>query len=359
VGGDARQAEALSLFDEGWAAASRGDHALAVTKLRASVAIAPGAASLAALGQSLSRLALPAEAVIALAAAIGLGDSTVAVRVRLAVAIAGVGDRSEALRRLWDLQRQHPDDPEVRVGLRTILLDPLALARTANRWRLLDEIRTALPEVRIGESDTWMEGLAKVGRYVSARAATPGDPRRLESAFRFLDRLAESPDPEVADLLTALVFPKFTGWSLPVDAARAALGGPARRALECALALWGPPSPGGPPLAGDDLRESLQFRLPGFNPPQPSVASVGAALGQHYVASVEAGAPTGQTEQLTLMLCQMADSDDGAVRGAFDDALAEVLRLGSPQVVRTAHRSLSGLARTALENLAGRDQLEG
>lgn len=242
VGGEARHDQVLSLFDEGRAAAARGDYALAVAKLQASVALAPAAASLVALGQSLSRLGRHAEAVVSLAAAIGLGDTTVLVRLRLAGAIADVGDRSEALRRLRDLQREHPDDPEVRFELRRILLDPLALARTANRWRLLDEIRVALPEIRIDTHATWMEGLAKVGRYISARAAPLGDPRRLESAFRLLDRLAESPDPEVADLLTAVVFPEFTGWSLPVDAARAALGARARRALDYAIALWGEPS---------------------------------------------------------------------------------------------------------------------
>jgi hypothetical protein len=347
--------EALSLFDEGRAAASRGDHAIAVEKLRASVALAPGPAALAILGQSLSHLGLYAEAAVAFAAAIGLGDITYDRRVRLAIAIAKNGDRYDGLRRLRDLQQENPNDAEVRFELRRILSDPLALARIANRHRLLDEIRGALPEVPIEKDDTWMEGLAKLGRYIAARAGR--ETRRLERAFRFLDRLAESPDSDVANLLTAVVFTEFILWSVPVDAVRAALGLRARRALDDALAIWGPPSPGGPPLVGENLSESLRFRLWNFNPPEPSSMTIGSALGQHYVASVESGTPAVEIEQIGLILCQMADSDDPAVREAFDDALAEMLRVDSREVVQTAHRTFSGLARTALENLASRDQL--
>jgi hypothetical protein len=75
------------------------------------------------------------------------------------------------------------------------------------------------------------------------------------------------------------------------------------------------------------------------------------------VASLEAGAPTAETAEIALLLCQLANSDDAVARGAFDDALAELLRTGSAEAVRAAHRELSGLARVALENLAGKDQL--
>jgi hypothetical protein len=356
VGGDAKQAEVLALFDEGRVAAARGDHTLAVAKLRTAVALVPSVASLAALGTSLSRLAFHAEAVVYLAAAVGLGGATAALRIQLAVAIAEAGDRPEALRRLRDLRRELPSDPEVHLELLRIVSDPQALARIADRQRLLEGIRAALPEVRIAEGDSLIRGLEKVGWFINAWASAPVDPQRLERAFLFLDSLAASPDQEVADLLTAVVFPTFSRWSSPVDAARAMLGGQARRALDDALALWGPPTPGDPPLAGDHLVDTLESRLPGFEAAKSSIG-IGSALGRHFVTTVEGGAPSTEIERLGIVLSRMADSGDAVVREAFDDALAEVLRASSPEILRAAHRNLSRLARTALENLTGRDQL--
>jgi hypothetical protein len=317
----------------------------------------PAATSLAALGSSLARIGRHSEAVVSLAAAAGLGEVTVALRIRLAIEIGESGDRPEALRRLWDLWRAFPNDPEVQLELMRLLSDPQALTRIANRQQILEEIRAALPELRLTEKDSLLEALAKVGKYISAWAAAPADPGRLERAFRFLDHLAENPDPEVADLLTAVVFPTFAGWSSPVEAARAMLGGRAQRVLNDALALWGPPLPGDPPLVNEDLLDKLRVRLTGFDGPEGASESIGAALGRHYITVIESDTPSGEIERVGLMLSRMAESGDAMVREAFGDALEEMLAAGSSAVLRAAQRTFSGIASTALENQAGRDQL--
>jgi hypothetical protein len=348
VGGEPKLDEALALFDEGRAATARGDHALGVEKLQASVALSPTAPSLAALGQSLKRVGRSTEAVIHLAAAIGLGDTSPAVRTALAIALAGVGEHDEALKRLRELMHERPDDDGVRAELKRLLRDPIRLARLANRHRLLDEIRAALPEIRLKDDDSPILGLKLVGRYVATWATPPRDLDRLEPAFRFLNRLAVSPDQEMSDLLTAVVFPMLTSWRSAVGTANELLVGRGRRVLEDAVALWGPPIAEDPPLGRDDLPELLRLLLPDFEAPEVDLMKLGPALGRYYVSAIKAGAPDGDLRRAGLLLSRMAASDDAAVRWAFDDALKKILEIRSPAAIEVAKRDFTGLAQTAL-----------
>jgi tetratricopeptide (TPR) repeat protein len=351
VGDDAKLGRALTLFDEGSAHLRRGEHALAVDKLTASVAIAPTAPSLAALGQSLFCSARYAEAVVHLAAAVGMGDARWTMRSMLASAIAKSGDRNEGLRRLKEMLQEQPDDLTVRQELKNVLSDPLDLIGIANRERLLDGIRNALPEIRMEPGDTPIDGFKLIGRYIASWAAAPADAERLQRAFSFLNDVSLSGGQEEADLLTATVFPILVSWDSAILAAQEMLGGRARRAFDVAVALWGPPIGTDASLSSNDLHEELRFMLPDPILSDKLRVPIGGTIGRWYVAAVEASAAPSDIKRVGRLLSRMAASDDGQVRDAFNDALAEIAGARTPAAIDIARRDLTGSARTAIDNL--------
>ena len=351
VGDDPKPGRALRFFDEGSGHLRRGEYALAVDKLMASVALAPTAPSLAALGESLLGSARYPEAVVHLAAAIGMGDARSTIRTLLASAIAKSGDRNEGLRRLKEMLQEQPDDLTVRQELKNILSDPIGLARVANRKRLLEGIRNALPEIRIEVGDTPIDGFKLIGRYIASWAAAPADAERLLRAFSFLNEVSLGAGSEDADLLTATVFPILVSWESAIIAAQELLGGRARRAFDVAVALWGPPIGADAPLCGDDFLEELRFMLPALIVSDESRGPMGATIGRWYVAAVEGSAAHPDIKRAGRLLSRMAASDDGQVKDAFSDALAQIVDARSPAALDSARRELTGIARTALDNL--------
>ena len=351
MGDDGKLGRALALFDQGSAHLRRDEHALAVEKLTASVALAPTAPALAALGQSLLRSARYPEAVVHLAAAVGMGDARSTMRALLASAIAKSGDRSEGLRRLKEMLQEHPDDLTVRQELKNVLSDPSDLARFAGRARLVEGLRKALPELRMQAGDTPIDGFRLIGRFIASWAAAPADPQRLQRAFSFLNEVSLSAGQEEADLLTATVFPILVSWNSAILAAQEMLGGRARRAFDVAVALWGPPIGTDALLSGDDLHDELRFMLPELIFSDELPGPIGATIGRWYVAAVEASAAPADIKRAGRLLSRMAASDDGQVRDAFSDALAEIVGARTSAAIDIARRDLTGLARTAVDNL--------
>jgi hypothetical protein len=352
LGGDSKIDEALALFDEGRTCMSCGDHALAVEKLKRAVALAPTGPSLAALGQSLFVSERHAEAVVHLAAALEMGEARSTLRIMLARAIANTGDRTEALRRLRDVLRDHPDSEEGREAIKSILPERAALAAVANRRRLLDAIRAALPDIRIDVDDSPVRGLELVGRYIASWAATPADRKRLATAFGFLNNLLPGADQDGADLLAAVVFPLIVPWRSAVVAARELLIGRARRAFDDTVALAGPATGDDDPLIGNYLRDEIRVVLPELALPAGSPAEIGQDLGRRFVAAIKAGAADADLKRIGRLLSRMAASDDTEVRDAFNDALAQIVETPAPDVIEIARSGLTGVARTALENLS-------
>src|SRR5215471_9497649 len=203
------QERALRLYDEGRAAMARSDLQAATAKLQQSVALLPTAPSVAALGECLLATSRYGEAIVPLAAALGMGAGGPTLRVLLARALNQIGERADALAHLRLAIEQSPDYREARGALRGLLADPEVIARTANRHRLLHELRVAVPEIRFDPSDRPIDVLRSIGRYVALSLEMRRDPDRLAPLFGFLNRLAVSPDQEVTDLLVAAVFPEL------------------------------------------------------------------------------------------------------------------------------------------------------
>src|SRR5262249_14633934 len=132
--------------------------------------------------------------------------------------------------------------------------------------------------------------LRGIGTYVALSVDLKREPDRLEPVFRFLNRLAVSPDREVPDLLVGAVFPTLAKWATTIELSRRMLIGKGRAGFEDALALWGPPPLDERILTVDTLPDAFRCFAPEFTPPPGGpLAETAAAFGQHLIVWIMAG----------------------------------------------------------------------
>lgn len=350
---------ALALYDEGRAAMERSDLYTAVAKLRESVAILPTAPSVAALGESLLGVSRYGEAVVHLTAALGMGAGWARLRTQLARALGKIGERREAIGLLKTALREQPEDAEPRTELQRLLSDPEVIARTANRHRLLQELRIAVPAIRFEPTDPPIKVLRSIGIYVALFLEMGRDHEELIPVFQFLNRLAVSPDQEIADLLAGVVFPVLAEWPDTTEVARRMLVGKGRSGFEDALALWGNPAPGEPVLTASTLLDAFRFFVPGFELELAwPLEEAAIAFGRYLADRIMSGVADEQLADAFTLLSKMGTLGDPRLHGgsdrvyeAFEQALAELLDSRQPRIRQTALRLLTGKARSILERV--------
>jgi tetratricopeptide (TPR) repeat protein len=342
---------ALALYDEGRAAMARSDLYTASVKLRESVAILPTAPSVAALGESLLGLSRYGEAVVHLAAALQMGANAPSVRTALATALGKIGERDKALEQLRIAIREEPGNAGARAELQRLLSDPEVMARTANRHRILHELRIAVPEIRFEESAPAVAVLRSIGTYVAMAIELGRQPEQLATVFHFLNRLAVSPDQEVSDLLAATVFPVLAERRDTIEVAQRLLVGRARAGFEDAIALWGVPAWREPSPLARGLRAALRFFVPGLETkPHWEIEKTARAFGHHLVHRVTAGASDDQLADAFRLLSRLHRSSAEG-NEVFEIALAVLFESRELRVRETALRLLTDSAREAFEQL--------